>query len=173
VEAAATDVPYIAELDAVVAVNRCRLPEVIVISGNEGHSNKREDAPQGVSVVKQTHLPRNGRRCLERHYSMGGLTACISSTPLAWKSWWTSRVRGDGKSVNNRTAVRICGLKHGSDEAVHQRKSLSWERTQPSTAQILRPHTRLRDARDRIVRAIACLVCLVHSAWKAERRQVA
>ena len=64
-EAAATDVPYIAELDAVVAVNRCRLPTVIVISGNEWHSNKRESAPQGVSVVKQTHLPRNGRRCLD------------------------------------------------------------------------------------------------------------
>ena len=57
-EAAATDVPHIAKVDALITVNRCWFPEAFVISESEEHRDEGGSLPQSVSVFKQTHLPR-------------------------------------------------------------------------------------------------------------------
>lgn len=44
-EATATGVAHISELDALVAVDRCGLPEISAISDYEGHPDERANAP--------------------------------------------------------------------------------------------------------------------------------
>ena len=88
-ETTATDVPHIAELNALVTVNWCWFPEVLVISEREGHRIEGESSPQSISVVKQAHLPRRRRLASRKALGyIGRLTAYISSIPLAWNPWW-------------------------------------------------------------------------------------
>ena len=68
-EATATDVPHIAELDALVTVDRCWFPEVFVIPMNNG-SAVREGAHHNASPWSSRPICLGtSRQCLERHHS--------------------------------------------------------------------------------------------------------
>ena len=85
-EATATDVSHIAELDAFIAVNRRWFPEVFIITkkrrtlqeGNAYH-NASPWSSRPICLVG-THGQRLEKRPVNRK-----LTACISSIPLVWK----------------------------------------------------------------------------------------